>query len=68
MARRAAPSWIQHVMSYNPVDWAASASRAALGADPDWSGVLLHGGLLIAVAVVMTSLATLAFRSYRRSV
>lgn len=68
MARQAAPSWIQHVMTYNPVDWAVSASREALGADPDWSGVLLHGGLLLAVAVVMASLATLAFRSYQRSV
>lgn len=68
MARQAAPSWIRHVMTYNPVDWAVSASREALRAQPDWSSVLAHGGLLLGVAVVMASLATLAFRSYQRSV
>ncbi|MGH3095099.1 MAG: ABC transporter permease [Streptosporangiales bacterium] len=68
MAEQAAPAWMRHVMAYNPVNWAVSASRAALGAHTDWSGVLFHGGLLLAVAVVMASLATLAFRSYQRSV
>lgn len=68
IAKEAAPAWIGHVMTYNPVDWAVSASREALAANPDWSDVLLHGGLLLALTVVMASLATLAFRSYQRSV
>lgn len=68
MAEQVAPTWMRHVMAYNPVNWAVSASRAALGAHTDWSDVLFHGGLLLAVAVIMASLATLAFRSYQRSV
>lgn len=68
MAEQVAPSWMRHVMAYNPVNWAVSASRAALGANPDWSDVLFHLGLLLAVALVMATLATMAFRSYQRSV
>lgn len=68
MAEAVAPSWMQHVMAYNPVNWAVSVSRAALGSNTDWSEVLFHGGLLLAVALVIATLATLAFRSYQRSV
>ncbi|QWF83432.1 ABC transporter permease [Amycolatopsis sp. CA-230715] len=61
------PGWVADVARFNPVDWAAVASRAALGADPDWSVVLGRGGLLLALAVVMCWLATSVFRSYQRS-
>jgi ABC-2 type transport system permease protein len=68
MAREAAPGWIQTAAGYNPVDWAVVASREALSADPDWSGVLARLGGLLAVAVVTGWIATRAFRTYQRSV
>jgi ABC-2 type transport system permease protein len=62
-----APSWVQTVARYNPVDWAVVASREALSAAPDWSEVWSRLGLLAAVAMVMALLATRAFGAYQRS-
>jgi ABC-2 type transport system permease protein len=67
MDTRVAPEWIQTVAKYNPVDWAASTSRIALSADPDWSDVLWRLGGLLAVAIVVGWLATRAFRTYQRA-
>jgi ABC-2 type transport system permease protein len=67
MDTRVAPAWVRHVARYNPVDWASTASRSALSADPDWGAVLPRLGLLAALAVVVGWLATRAFRSYQRS-
>ncbi|MBN9110678.1 MAG: ABC transporter permease [Pseudonocardia sp.] len=68
IAREAMPGWIQTVATWNPVDWAVTASRSALSADPDWTGIgwRLLGSAL--VALVLTALATRAFRAYHRSV
>jgi ABC-2 type transport system permease protein len=68
MAREAAPEWIQTVSTYNPVDWAVVASREALSASPDWSGVLARLGGLAVVAMAMGWVATRAFRAYQKSV
>ena len=62
------PGWVATAARYNPLDWAAVAGREALGADPDWGLVFSRGGLLVALAVVMSWLATRAFRAYQRSV
>jgi ABC-2 type transport system permease protein len=67
MDTRVAPAWVRDVARYNPVDWAATAARAALSADTDWGTVLPRLGLLAALAVVMGWLATRAFGSYQRS-
>jgi len=50
------------------VNWAVEAGRAALGANPDWSFILPRMGGLLAVAIIATSFATSAFRSYQRSI
>lgn len=68
MAKEVAPAWMQTAMTYNPVNWAVTASREALSANPDWASVLLHTGLLLALALVMAALAVRAFGSYQRSV
>jgi len=68
MDTRVAPEWVQNVSRYNPVDWASTASRAALSADTDWGIVLPRLGGLLALAVVMSWLATRAFRVYQRSI
>ena len=62
-----APAWVRHVARYNPVDWASTASRAALSAGTDWGVVVPRLGLLAALAAVVGWLATRAFRSYQRS-
>jgi len=67
MAPAAMPSWVQHVARYNPVDWAAVASREALGSTVDWGGVLGRVGLLAALALLMAVLATRAYKVYQRS-
>jgi ABC-2 type transport system permease protein len=68
MAPELLPGWIKTVAMFNPVDWAAVASREALLTSPDWGIVLGRGGLLLGLALAMTWLATRAFRSYQRSV
>jgi ABC-2 type transport system permease protein len=67
MDTRVSPAWVRHVARYNPVDWACTASRAALSAHTDWGVVLPRLGLLLALALVMAWLATRAFRAYQRS-
>jgi len=67
MDTRVAPAWVRHVARYNPVDWASTASRAALSAGTDWGVVLPRLGCLLALAVAMSWLATRAFRTYQRS-
>ena len=67
MDTRVSPAWVRHVARYNPVDWATTASRAALSAHTDWGVVWPRLGLLLALAVVLAWLATRAFRSYQRS-
>lgn len=68
MAPALLPGWVGDVARYNPVDWAARASRDALLGDPDWSTVFARAGLLLALTLVMAWLATRAFRAYQRSV
>jgi ABC-2 type transport system permease protein len=61
------PGWIAHIARYNPVNWAASAGRIAIGAHPAWSTVGSYAGFL-AVAIAVTAVAaTRGFRAYQRS-
>jgi ABC-2 type transport system permease protein len=68
MAPALMPGWVSDAAKFNPVDWAAAGSREALSASPDWGLVGRDLGLLLALALVMSWLATRAFRSYQRSV
>ena len=43
-------------------------SREALSATPDWGVVAPRGAALLALAVVMSGLATKAFSAYQKSV
>ena len=61
------PAWVARVARFNPVDWAAVASREALRVAPDWTLVWERVGLLAALAVLMGWLAARAYRSYQRS-
>ncbi|HEY6737290.1 MAG TPA: ABC transporter permease [Actinopolymorphaceae bacterium] len=80
MAAEAAPGWLRTVAAYNPVDWAVTASRMALGVTPAAEtdpavtltgmlpGIGLRLGGLAIVALLLAGLAIRAFRSYQRSV
>jgi ABC-2 type transport system permease protein len=68
MQRDLVPGWIQTVAKYNPVEWTVQAGREALTATPDWSLVLSRLGLLVALTIACTWLATRAFRAYQRAI
>jgi ABC-2 type transport system permease protein len=61
------PAWIRSIARFNPIDWAVQAGRSATTGSPDWSLVGSRLGLLAALAVLATTFATRAFRSYQRS-
>ncbi len=61
------PSWIRTAATYNPVNWAAQAGRAAALGPSDTSLVVSRIGLLAGLLLVSSFLATRAFRAYQRS-
>ncbi len=62
------PGWMQHVVRYNPVNWAVEAGREALSANVDWGFVGARVGGLLVLTMVCAWLGTRAFRAYQRSV
>ena len=68
MDTKLSPKWVGEVARFNPFEWAVVAGRDALQSSPDWAAVWANLGLLAALVVVMTTLATMAFRAYQRSV
>ena len=67
MPLKLAPDWISTVATYNPVNWAVEAGRAALSSSPDWSFILARIGLLVGLTILVTAFATRTFGSYQRS-
>lgn len=65
--QRLAPGWIQAAARFNPVNWAAEASRSVTLDRTDWSLVATRVGLLAGLLLVATALATKAFGTYQRS-
>ena len=61
------PGWMQETARYNPVNWGVSAARQVVLPGSDWVSVGEHIGLLLALTLVMTALATWTFRVYQRS-
>lgn len=62
-----APSWVQSVARFNPFEWAVTAGREALEGKAGDASVWLSLGLLAVLVVILTWLATTAFRAYQRS-
>jgi len=61
------PGWVARAARFNPVDWAAVASREALRAAPDWGLVFGRVGLLAVLALLMAWLAARAYHAYQRA-
>jgi len=68
MAQNLMPGWMQDAAKFNPVNWAVAASREAASPGVDWGFVLMRLGWLVALCAVCAWLATLAFRTYQRSI
>ena len=68
MAAALIPGWIRSVAAYNPVNWALTAGRGALMANPAWGSIAAHLGYLALLVVACGLISTRAFRSYQRSI
>jgi len=61
------PGWIADIARFNPVNWAASAGRIAVQDHAAWTTVGAYTGFLALAVAVTATAATMAFRSYQRS-
>src|SRR4029453_7265783 len=68
MQRDLVPGWIQTVARYTPVEGTVQAGPGSPPRSPDWGLVLSRAGLLAALCLACTWLATRAFRTYQRSI
>ncbi|HLX35496.1 MAG TPA: ABC transporter permease [Candidatus Limnocylindrales bacterium] len=68
MPLKLVPDWITTVATYNPVNWAVEAGRAALAANPDWPFILPRIAALLVLALVTTAWATRTFRAYQKAI
>lgn len=68
MAPDLMPSWVASAARWNPLDWAATGSREALSATPDWGLVGRDALQLAALSLVLAVAAVGAFRRYQRSI
>lgn len=62
------PGWVGSIARFNPVNWAVEAGRSASTQQIDWTLVGSRVGLLTALLLASATLATLAFRTYQRSI
>lgn len=60
------PGWIAATARYNPVNWAASAGREAIGAQPPWATIGAYTGFLVIAVLVTAAMSTRAFRLAQR--
>ncbi|SDS50949.1 ABC transporter permease [Microlunatus soli] len=58
------PSWLQHLASLNPVNWAVEAARAAM-LGTNWTTAAVHLVALAGFATALSALSRLALRRYR---
>jgi ABC-2 type transport system permease protein len=61
------PSWVRSVSRFNPVNWAVQSGRSAAIGPADWSYIGERIGLLVALLLIASFLATHAFHAYQRS-
>ncbi|WTJ96416.1 ABC transporter permease [Streptomyces sp. NBC_01537] len=62
------PRWMCDIAVFNPVNWALTAGRTALGDAPDRWTVLTRCGGLAALAALAVLLSLRCFRTYQKSV
>lgn len=57
------PGWIAGIARFNPVNWAASAGRVAVGSHPPWGTIGSYAGFLALALVATAAMSTWAFRA-----
>jgi len=62
------PGWMQAIAAWNPLNWEVQVGRSVLSANPDWPGIALRCGGLLAVAVIAVAISVTTFRSYAKNV
>ena len=67
MLKTLMPGWMESTVSFNPVEWAVEAGRAALAATPDWDVVLRNLGYLVLLLAATTMIAIRSFRVYQKA-
>lgn len=66
MAWNLMPQWMCDVAVFNPVNWALTTGRTAMGENPDWMTVLTCCGGLTAFAALMVGASLACFRNYQK--
>jgi ABC-2 type transport system permease protein len=61
------PGWMQAIASCNPLNWEVLIGRSALSAAPDWAGIAVRCGGLLALAVICVAISVTTFRSYAKN-
>jgi ABC-2 type transport system permease protein len=61
------PGWIAGIARFNPVNWAASAGRLAVGGAGAWGTVGSYAVFLALAVAVTAALSVQAFRAYQRA-
>jgi len=68
LSLRLVPGWIAAAARFNPVNWAASAGRLAIGGRSAWGTVGSYAVFLVIALAATAAASTGAFRAYQRSV
>jgi ABC-2 type transport system permease protein len=63
LSLRLVPGWIAGIARFNPVNWAASAGRVAVGGHPPWGTIGSYAGFLALALVATAAMSTWAFRA-----
>ena len=63
LSLRLVPGWIAGIAKFNPVNWAASAGRVAVGGHPPWGTIGSYAGFLALALVATAAMSTWAFRA-----
>jgi ABC-2 type transport system permease protein len=63
LSLRLVPGWIAAIARFNPVNWAASAGRVAVGGHPPWGTIGSYAGFLALALVATAAMSTWAFRA-----
>jgi ABC-2 type transport system permease protein len=63
LSLRLVPGWIAGIARFNPVNWAASAGRVAVGGHPPWGTIGSYAGFLTLALVAAAAMSTWAFHA-----
>jgi ABC-2 type transport system permease protein len=59
---------MQAIAAVNPLNWEVQIGRSALSANPDWPGIALRCGGLLALAAIAVAISVTTLRSYAKNV